>query len=381
MKRLKSLDSFRGLAMLYMIVGHMITWWPVPELKLILMSSYASILSTLGAVGFTFISGISTMISYRDRLIKIDKVEIYSLSRLKYEYLFRAVFIIILGLIYNMFVAIMYMDPSQIWAWFILLTLGVCLLMSWPLLKTSKEFRLILGILIWIINQIFLTLLTPFKGQFNPYGILYYFLYNPIEQNIILSFFPFFLIGTVIGDIIYDFSLIDNDLEKRKAVKSKLLFPSLLIGAILITVGFYFLSPYLFTETILSIKSNLWWLIYSLGIEVILISVFITIDIYELFKPKKSYKFLYYFSYYSLTVFLLQNINYFFFYQSLNLFNIWFFILITVIIYGLFLRFSYKKWGSKLSLKVQIGRLASGATKRVLNRSKNILSEKLLNSN
>ena len=55
MKRLKSLDTFRGLAMLYMVVGHMITWWPVPEEKLILMVGYVSILSTLGAVGFTFI--------------------------------------------------------------------------------------------------------------------------------------------------------------------------------------------------------------------------------------------------------------------------------------------------------------------------------------
>ncbi len=355
--------------MLYMIVGHMITWWPVPEIKLILMSSYISILSTLGAVGFTFISGISTMISYRNRLIKVDKNENYRFTQVKYEYLFRAVFIVILGLIYNIFVAILYMDPSEIWGWFILLTLGVCLLMSWPLLKRSKIFRILVGVLIWIINQILLIVLIPYKGQFNLFGILYHILYNPIDQNIILSFFTFFLIGTVIGDVIYDISLIDNDLEKRKTVKSKLLIPSLLIGTILIVVGFNFLLPLLFTEAMLSIKSNIWWLMYSLGIEVILISVFITIDIYEFFKPEKSYKFLYYFSYYSLTVFLLQNINYFFFYQSLHFYNIWFFILIMVIIYYLFLRFSYNKWGPKLSLKIQIGRLAAGATKWVMNKS------------
>lgn len=356
--------------MLYMIVGHMITWWPVPEEKLILMVSYISVLSTLGAVGFTFISGISTMISYRNRLIKIDKIENYSMSQVKYEYLFRAVFIVILGLIYNIFVAIMFMDLSQIWTWFILLTLGICILMSWPLLKMSKKFRLFFGALIWIVNQILLVLLTPFEGQFNLYGVLYHILYNTIDQNIILSFFTLFLIGTVIGDIIYDFSLINNDLEKRKAVKEKFLLPSLLIGTILIVVGFYFLLPFLFTEEMLSVKSNIWWLMYSLGIEVILISVFITIDVYELIKLEKSYRFLYYFSYYSLTVFLIQNINYFFFYQSLNLYNIWIFILITVIIYGLFLRFSYNKWGPKLSLKIQIGRLAAGATKRIMNKSK-----------
>ncbi|MFX0153292.1 MAG: heparan-alpha-glucosaminide N-acetyltransferase domain-containing protein [Candidatus Hodarchaeota archaeon] len=375
MKRLKSLDTFRGLAMLYMLVGHLITWWPVPEIKVIMMSFYISILSPLGAAGFTFTSGISTFISYRNRLIKVEKLDNYNLSQVKYEYLFRALFIIILGLIYNIFVAILYMDPLQIWAWFILLTLGVCLLISWPLLKTSKIFRLVLGALIWIFNQIFLILLTPFEGQFNLFGFLYHGLYHPIDQNIILSFLPFFLVGTVIGDIIYDLSLIDNDLEKRKSVKTKLLYPFMLIGTILIVIGFYFLYPSLFTEKVLSIKSNIWWLMYSLGIEVILVSVFITVETYEIFKPEKSYRFLYYFSYYSLTVFLLQNINYFFFYQSLYFYNIWFYILITVIIYGLFLRFAYNKWGPKFSLKIQIGRLASGATEKVMNRSRKNLSK------
>lgn len=375
MKRLKSLDTFRGLAMLYMLVGHLITWWPVPEIKVIMMSFYISILSPLGAAGFTFTSGISTFISYRNRLIKVEKLDNYNLSQVKYEYLFRALFIIILGLIYNIFVAILYMDPLQIWAWFILLTLGVCLLISWPLLKTSKIFRLVLGALIWIFNQIFLILLTPFEGQFNLFGFLYHGLYHPIDQNIILSFLPFFLVGTVIGDIIYDLSLIDNDLEKRKSVKTKLLYPFMLIGTILIVIGFYFLYPSLFTEKVLSIKSNIWWLMYSLGIEVILVSVFITVETYEIFKPEKSYRFLYYFSYYSLTVFLLQNINYFFFYQSLYFYNIWFYILITVIIYELFLRFAYNKWGPKFSLKIQIGRLASGATEKVMNRSRKNLSK------
>ncbi|NVM37245.1 MAG: DUF1624 domain-containing protein [Candidatus Lokiarchaeota archaeon] len=367
MKRLKSIDIFRGLAMLYMMVGHMITWWPVPEENWILIG-YVSLFSTLGAVGFTFISGISTMISYRNRLVKLEKVENYSFSQIKYEYLIRAGFIVILGLIYNIFVAIMFMNFSQIWTWFILLTIGVCLLMSWPLLKTSKTFRILIGVLIWIANQMILILLAPFEGELNLFGVLFHILYNSIDQNIILSFFTFFLIGTVIGDIIYDFSLIDNELEKRVVLKKKLLFPSFLIGTILIVIGFYFLLPFLFTEKILSIKSNLWWLMYSLGIELILISIFITIDVYGLLESKKSYRFLYYYSYYSLTVFLLQNINYFFFYQSLHWYNLWIFILITVVIYGLFLRLSYNKWGSHFSLKIQIGRLTLGVTRRIMNK-------------
>ncbi len=368
MKRLKSLDSFRGLAMLYMMVGHMITWWP--EDKWILYG-YVSLFAALGAVGFIMISGISTMISYRNRLLKVEKVESYGLTQVKHEYLYRAVLIIILGLIYNIFVAIMFMDPLQIWKWFILLTVGACLLMSWPLLKTSKAFRLMIGVLAWIANQVLLVLLTPFAGQFNFYGVLFFILYNSLDQNIILSFFTLFLIGTVIGDIIYDFSQIENDLERRAEVKRKLLYPSLLIGAIFIVIGFGFVSPYFFKEEIMFIKSNFWWLFYSLGIELILISVFISIEEFEIFKTKKRYRFLFYYSYYSLTIFLIQNVNFLFFHESLNSVIVWFYMIITVVLYVLLLRFFHWKWGSSVSLKVQIGKLASNlATRNVARENK-----------
>lgn len=364
MRRLKSLDIFRGIAMVYMIVGHAITWWPVPEDRWILLG-YVSLFSSLGAIGFVFISGISTMIAYKNRIVKSKLPERNAHLFIRKEFLTRGLFILILGLVYNIFVAIIFMDPLAIWKWFIMLTIGACMMMSWPFLKMSKSLRIIVGAIFWILNQVAQFFLEPFAGEFNFPGVLYFLLYNSPDQNIILSFFTVFLLGTVFGELIYEVFSIEDVEERRHVIKTKFLYPSLIVGSIMIIFGYIYVSPIFFTEEIMEIKPNFWWLLYSCGIEIILITSFITFEEYHQFKSKKSYRFLYYFSYYSLTAFVIQNVDYFFFYQSLNRYNIWFFLVLLVVIYGIFLRFMYKKLGDKFSLKIQVSRLANGVANRV----------------
>jgi len=364
MKRLKSIDIFRGLGMVYIMVGHMIDWWSRP-IDDWLFYIYVSLFSAIGAAGFVFISGVSTMISYRNRIERIKTTENYSYKTVKNEYLIRGFLVLGLGLIYNCVVAIQFLDPFIIWKWFIILTVGVSLLLAWPFLKTSKLLRIVVATLTWIFNQLILSFLVNFEGKSGLFGIIFYILYNSLDQNPILSFFTFFLIGTVIGDAIYDYSNIDTETEKLKIFKKEIVLPLLIGGVVLIGASFCFLLPDLFTDKILTINTNIWWLIYSLGLDLIIILIFLILEEYNMLETKKSYKFLFYFSYYSLTLFLLQNINFFLFYNLLNRFNIWFFIIATVIIYGFFLRFIYKKIEGKFSLKVQIGRLASSIARKV----------------
>lgn len=356
MRRLKSIDIFRGVGMIYIMVGHMIDWWTIPSEEWIFYV-YVSLFSALGAAGFVFISGVSTMISYRKRVEKVKITANYSSKTMRKEYLIRGFLILGLGLLYNGIVAIQFFDPSIIWKWFIILSVGASLLLAWPLLKTSKAFRIFAAVLIWIANQILLTVLLPFNGEVNFFGVLFYVFYNSLDQNPILSFFSFFLIGTVIGDLIFDFSTLNDNIEKKRIFKRKIVAPLLVSGVVLIVISFWFLLPNLFTDKILTINTNPWWLIYSLGLDLIIFLIFLTLEEYEMFNTKKSVKSLFYFSYYSLTLFLLQNLNYFLFFGLLNRYNIWYFIIATLIAYGIFFRFMFKKLEGKFSLKVQIGKI------------------------
>ncbi len=357
MKRIKSIDIFRGLGMVYIMVGHMIDWWSQPTDNW-LFYVYVSLFSALGAAGFVFVSGISTMISYRNRIEKTKNSKDYNLKTIKKEYYIRAFLILGLALVYNLIVAIQFFDATIIWKWFIILTVAGCLLLAWPVLRTSKLARILIGLLIWGFNQFLFQVLLPFEAQGNLPGILFYIFYNSKDQNPILSFFTFFLIGTVLGDIIYDFSHIEDEIERKKVFSKKIALPILIIGLILIVIGFPFLYPNLFSISILTIKTNFWWLIYTIGLDLMLLLIILSLEVYGFFNTKKSYRFLFYFSYYSLTLFLLQNLNFILFYDLLNRFNMWFFVIVTVIIYGIFLRIMYKKLERKFSLKVQIGKLS-----------------------
>jgi hypothetical protein len=345
------------MGMIYIMVGHMIDWWTIPSEDW-LFNVYVSLFSALGAAGFVFISGVGTMISYRNRVEKVRLTANYSTKTMRKEYLIRGFLILGLGLLYNGIVAIQFFDPSVIWKWFIILTVGASLLLAWPLLKTSKLSRIFIAALIWIVNQILLSILLPFNGEVNVYGVLFYVFYNSLDQNPILSFFTFFLIGTVIGDLIFDFSALDEYDEKKRFFKRKLFTPLLLSGVVLIAFSIWFLLPNLFTDKILTINTNIWWLIYSLGLDLIIILILLILEEYILVNSKKSAKSLFYFSYYSLTLFLIQNLNYLLFFELLNRYNIWYFIIATILVYNFFLRFMYKKLEGNFSLKVQIGKIA-----------------------
>jgi hypothetical protein len=80
---------------------------------------------------------------------------------------------------------------------------------------------------------------------------------------------------------------------------------------------------------------------------------------------KKSYKFIFYYSYYSLSIYLAHNVLYFLFLNQLDLISIWFAAGGAFISIGLVFRAIYKKWERKASLKAQISILSNRISMKV----------------
>ncbi|MCK4285589.1 MAG: hypothetical protein KAX18_05270 [Candidatus Lokiarchaeota archaeon] len=373
-QRLKSIDVFRGLCMFWIVLTHLIDWWLKSEFVW-LHRITVMLFDSFGASGLLFISGVSIALSYRNKMNKINTNEDYSLQTVRNSYLMRAFFFFILALFYNIFIAISLMDPKWIWTWFVLLTASISLIIAWPLLKTSKLFRIILGCAFWIVNPFFVNLLLPYEGTWSLYGILFHIFYSGIYLVPILVFFPFFLFGTVIGDVLYDTFQSDYSQEnERKSFGFYYLIPSVVIGTLLIIFGVLYEFPrYLLRE-------SLSWVIYSLGINIVLISLLLSVEVYELIKTSKSYKLFFYFSYYSLTIFLTHNILHFLFLNQLNLIDIWFLAAGVFILMSLGLRLAYKLWQGHASVKVQIGRISSHVVMKLEERSNKKLSKSVVNS-
>ena len=242
---------------------------------------------------------------------------------------------------------------AYIWSWNALQTIGISLLLLWPLLKTSKTTRLLIALFSIVINQIFLIMLTTYNGNASILGIINFFLFYPSDQYIILNYFGILVIGSVIGDIIFEVSNREESQRFDLFHSNKGLFYALLTGICIIIFGLMFQFPnFLIFNSISSI-------FYSIGIIVVALIVLIIIEEMQYFKPKKSYRYLYFYSYYSFTIFLGHDLLLMLFYHNLDAYlTIWIAIIMGNILLGILFRTMYKKTGPKLSLKALISILS-----------------------
>lgn len=349
--RIKTLDIARGLIILGMVWVHLRTWWLRKEDAWFTDISRLLIDKIFGPA-FIWLSGVSLILWYRNASIKAKELENYNARIMKKEYYFRALILLVIAFSYNIVVALVIYDITWIWAWFILLALAFSMLMSYPFFKTSKLFRLIYSFIIIIINQIIITILWPYEGQLNIYGILFHLLYYPLFLYPVLVSYAFYILGTIFGDLLFEVFQIEDIAKRRLALRNKIVIPSFIIGIVILILGVIFIGELFWIDYPFA------WVPFSISIIIIAVSILLTIEGYGYFDTKKSYKFSYYFSYYSLTVYLGHNVLFFLFYGQLNIFYFFMAFFITSALMGLALRAIHKRWRSKFSIKVQMGKMA-----------------------
>ena len=335
--------------MAWMFLGHLLEWWIKPEYLFINTITH-QILDSVGASGFLFISGLSIVLSLRRKQSRVD----YDQIETKIEYFIKAVLLLIIALLYNLPIAIYLNNFASIWMWFVLLTAAISLILAYPLLKLSITMRLIIGFSMWVINYYLFSYLSSFKGEFSILGALYHLLYNEPQLDPILNFFPFFLFGTVLGDLIFQLNLTKQNLCNNKKFKQKFAIPLSIISIAFIIFGVLFDYPEFLLE-----RGSIAWNFYSLGIEVLLLTIFLSIEFLYHFKKAWSHRFLFYFSYYSFTVYLTHHLLYFLFLEQLDYIMIWIAVAITFILSGLILRTIFRYLGPRASIKVLISKLST----------------------
>jgi len=326
-----------------MVFGHIMLWWLRPEDVWLQFWLYA-FLQPLGATGFLFVSGVSAALSYRNYQSTANDSDTISMTTVRNVYLLRAFFILVIAFIFNSLNALIW--GGSIWEWNALQTIGVSLIFAWPFLKTSKLFRIVLGILMIIGNQLILNVLMLYEGEVSLFGILFHVLFNPLDQYVILIYLGILIIGSAIGEYIYQINITEEENKRKYLFKNKLLIHMLLIGIFLIVFGIFYQFPnFLIFNTISSISS-------AVGLVITILSSLMLIEVLEKIKTNKSYKYFFYYSFYSFTIFLLHNPLLFLFTKQLNAyFTIWLACAVCIVLFGVILRFTYKKLGKFASLK------------------------------
>ena len=358
MVRIKSIDTFRGFIIALMVWSHACEWWLNPSSQWFFQVAYLFIDRTFGP-GFLFISGISTALYVKNKFSKLNTTQEFNKKVIRHEYFIRALIIVAVALIYNSFVALLYNDFLNIWKWFVLLTLSISLIVSWPILRKSKTLRIFIAITIWISNYYIFSFLSLYENQININGLFFHIFYNSTDLEPILASFGFFLIGTVMGDFLQEKKMINKNLS----LDNNKFFPLLISGLSLIAIGILFNYPSSFSITSFS------WIVFTLGVNISTLSIFVFFEEFVKFKRKKNYWFLYYFSYYSLTIYLTHSIIYYLFLNMLNIVSFFFTIIPFLIGIGLIFRMIHKtKLRRDLSIKIHIGKISSILAKKLDNK-------------
>jgi hypothetical protein len=350
-RRFKSVDIFRGLCIFYMNFGHLIEWW-VSYSDYWLYEFIWNYGAPVGGGGFLLVSGISAALSYRSRLLKAQKSNDVNLKMIRNEYLIRALIILMISTVWN-FLGTLYMNLPGVWLWFVIQTISISLLLAWPFFKTSKIFRTFVSFTFWVGNEFVFAWLSPFQGQNNIMEIIFFILYNSPEQNVILGYFPFLLMGTVIGDILFEASIKENESEQKDVIIKKMIKPSLIGGAMLLLFGIIYNYPDFGDKTTFSSH------MFIFGIELLLLSFLLYFKDLGKYDFKKKYFVIEYYSYYSFTIFLAHNLLFFIFPPQFNALEIWIYIVPAMILWTLLFRFIYKKWGKYGSLKFFMSKAAN----------------------
>jgi hypothetical protein len=286
-------------------------------------------------------------------------------------YLLRGLFILIIALFFNFGIAMVFGggNLADIWGWNALQTIAISLLLAWPLLKTSKIFRVSIALIAFLSNQILLVMISPYRGESSLLGIVYHLLFNPIDAYVILNYFGIVVIGSVIGDYIFDLRNADDQKKKEFLLSNRAIIYSFFIGISVFIFGILFLFPnFIFFNTISSI-------LYALGFIIASLAILIVIEVLELIQTKKSYNLLYYYSYYSFTIFLGHNVLLVIFMDQLSAYHtIWIVIVVFNIILGWLLKTAHDKLGIRASVKAGISILSAFITMKI--EKKTMLKQK-----
>ncbi|MBD3213342.1 MAG: DUF1624 domain-containing protein, partial [Candidatus Lokiarchaeota archaeon] len=344
--RVTSIDLFRGFCIFIMFLSHLGRWWISGEdyeIFFILVWRPFGRPIAKGS-GFILISGVSVALSYSKNIVHPRNIFDIEARIWRGKSYIRAILLFIIAILINLL--IMSFDPTaKIYDWWILVPLSICLFCTWPLMKLSLKTRIILGSGWILLNHYFKIIIMNFKNFSNTTQFLAEFFY-PMEpgQNSILVFFPFFIFGTVLGSILskIDFNRTDNIREFYRTFT----IPLLLISSGAILLGVLFQFP-LFIEA-----NTTSFVIFALGLDLLILCVLITIEKTSQINFNSKYSPLFYYSYYSLTLFAFHYIFYPFAYiWSLDILSFWFVYTIALIPFTLFLVLMRKKVAGLFSIK------------------------------
>jgi len=190
--RFTAIDVFRGISILYMIIGHTSEFW-LYNSELWFRGIIFIIMDVIGANAFIMLSGIGLSLSYHSQMRKIASNSQYPRGYAKINFWSRTILIGLIAVVTNLIGTLALESPTG-WIWLVLQTIAWGRLFCYPFMKFNWKVRAIIGIGFFLTADLVRSALLGYND------FLFYVFFNVNGQNTPFPFFGFIFLGSALGD-------------------------------------------------------------------------------------------------------------------------------------------------------------------------------------
>lgn len=386
--RLDSIDILRGYSIFLMLFAHVETYWLEPN-SLWLIALKFLILNPGGTSQFNYIAGVGFGLSWAAAEAKKN-----SQREIFWQSMSRTIIMIIISFGYNL-AASPFRDSgwAGLWSWNILHCIAFSRFFGTFFMQYAPKIRFSIALILVAVGGAVTYWMVPRYTQEGEIAaqVVFYLLYNPIHGDGLLVFFPFFLVGSIVGEQLQRLLAMENA-DSTQKIDANMPLPAstetikvwLIIGCVLFFgamllgmrhegawMDFYNLMQWANTHPkiewttlpLFLLPNSYAWSLYCMGFHLLLTSIFVyCIDLRH--RSSKPWRMLFIYGRYSISI-------YFFHYILLIIppainpdfyvtyISVWFPLLLFYLIFWGICEFLEWAWHGKASVEYAINILSN----------------------
>ena len=213
--KLKSIEIVKGFSVLIILVSNSMNYWLLFEDEL--KDVFGFIISLLEIIGPSlYIFVVSFSISFTLN----KKMGTYPEKSNRNRILKQALFLIFLGIIYNILINPNSTLPRNLWGWNILVFLGFSQIICYLAYKLVRWTRLVIGLLIIFLTPGIRELLFAVKDVNVIMETIHFIVVSPFPNYSLLPFASISFFSTVFGELIYESISLNSNTANLRSTQS-----------------------------------------------------------------------------------------------------------------------------------------------------------------
>lgn len=223
----RRMEILKGLTILFILISNGFNYWLNSQGITVEIIAYIIVIFNLfGATFYIFLN------LFNISFILEKKMGCIAHKKKRNKIIKQGLFLILLGIPFNMIITPVKVFPFNLWGWNILIFLGFSQIISYLAYKMVRWTRIIIGLAIIFLTSGIREVLFYSKDFHIILKVSYFIIVSPYPNYSLLPYAAFCFFATVFSEFIYEAKILESSIAEINAIKSVLKY-----GIVLLVVG------------------------------------------------------------------------------------------------------------------------------------------------